>query len=85
MEKIEVFWENAEHPLKPGTPCIFAWAELPDGNQLRALFELSNDDFDDYDEPTEEADNRAAEFLRAEITEQAKEYGIALESLDFHF
>lgn len=87
MEKIEVFWENAEHPSKPGTPCIFAWADLPDGNQIRALFELSDDDFDSAKdcEPSEDADNRAAEFLRAEITKQAKEYGIKLESLDFQF
>lgn len=85
MEKIEVFWGNGECALKPGTPCIFAWADLPDGEQISAEFELADDDFGEDCEPTEDADNRAAEFLRAEITEQAKEYGIMPESLIFQF
>lgn len=87
MEKIKVFWENGECVSKPGTPCIYAWADLPDGDQLSAEFELSEDDFDSSNdcEPSEDADKRAAEFLRAEITEQAKEYGIMPESLNFQF
>lgn len=85
MNYIDVFWENGECALNPGTPCIFAWANLPDDEQISAEFELSEDDFDEDCEPTEEADNRAAEFLRAEITRKVKEYGIMPESLIFQF
>ena len=87
MKKIKVFWENAECALNPGTPCIFAWANLPGGEQISAEFALSDDDFETPKdcEPTEDADRRAAVYLRAEITEQAKSYGFTANMLDFNF
>lgn len=87
MKKVKVFWENSECALNPGTPCIFAWADLPDGDPLNAEFALSDDDFDSPEdcEPSEDADRRAAAYLREAITEQAKAYDFPPEMLDFRF
>jgi hypothetical protein len=87
MKKVEVFWMNAECALNPGTPCIFAWANLPNCEQLSAEFALSDNDFDSPEdcEPSEDADRRAAAYLREAITEQAKASGFPPEMLDFQF
>jgi hypothetical protein len=78
---------NAECALNPGTPCIFAWCNLPNGEQISAEFALFDDDFDNINdcEPSEDADRRAAEYLRAEITKQAKSHDFPPEMLDFQF
>lgn len=80
---LKIQWLNGESRTQE-TPCIYAIAKTDD-SELYAEYLLSEEEIDADGEPTEEADAAAAEYLRSQIIEQAKENGLTENDLDFRF